>query len=32
MLRLRAGVVERLKSSPMAAKMHMAKGMRWWRG
>jgi hypothetical protein len=29
MIRLKAGVVERLKSSPMAAKTHMAKGMRW---
>ncbi len=31
-IRLNPGVVERLKSSPMAAKTHMARGMRWWRG
>src|ERR1035437_5939273 len=32
MIRLKAGVVERLKSSPMAAKTHMASGMRWGGG
>jgi hypothetical protein len=28
MIRLGTGAVERLKSNPMAAKAHMAKGMR----
>ena len=29
--RLNFVVVERLKRRPMAAKAHIARGMRWWR-